>query len=150
MIFFLSESSLLFESTLIFRPLAGSFSSTSMSKQTIIVMGAPFSRLINYDTQKDVVYHTTIFYIPHGQRILAPIAGLFSRLFERLSSIRRFPVETEEDACFLSFRLRSFSTTDLRLQSPVFFASRHTNVEQYKSILSNKTHVFSTEGTLLS
>ena len=50
------------------------------------------------------------------------MAGLASRLFERLSSVCPFPVGTEEDACSLPFRLRSLSTAGLRPDTRVFFA----------------------------
>ena len=60
---------------------------------------------------------------PHWQGIFAPVAGLASRLVERLSSVCPFPVGTEEDACSLPFLHRSFSTAGLRLDTLVFFTS---------------------------
>ena len=73
--------------------------------------------------QEDVDGHTTIFLHLALQRqgILAPVAGLASRLVERLSSVCPFPVGTEEDACSLPFLLRSLFTAGLRLDFPVFF-----------------------------
>ena len=56
------------------------------------------------------------------RRLLALVAGLTSRLFERLSSVCPFPVGTEEDACSLPFRFRSLSTAGLRPDTPVFYA----------------------------
>ena len=75
-------------------------------------------------TREDADNHTTIFYIlpPRDKEFLALVAGLASRLFERLSSVCPVPVGTEEDACSLPFRLRSLSTAGLRLDTPVFFA----------------------------
>ena len=77
----------------------------------------------NYDTREDADIHTTMFYIlpPHRQGISALVAGLASRLFDRLSSVCPFPVGTEKDACSSPFRLRSLSTAGSRLDTPVFF-----------------------------
>ena len=58
---------------------------------------------------------------PHRQGILAPVAGLASRLFERLSSVCPFPVGTEEDAYSLPFPLGSLLfTTGLRPDTLAF------------------------------
>ena len=82
------------------------------------------------------------------QGILAPVAGLASRLVERLSSVCPFPVGIEEDACSLPFRLRSLSKAGLRLDTPVFFApsagvSRFPEACECRKLqesLLNKTH----------
>ena len=112
--FFLSQNRNCSLSTLFLRLLAGLLLTISMSIQATIAINASVSRLV-----------ITIFYIlpPHRQGILAPVAGLASRLFERLSSVCPFPVGTQEDACSSPFRLRSLSTAGLRPDTLAFSTS---------------------------
>ena len=102
------------------------FSSPSASRyRQYCCHGCTCFQTCNHDTLEDADNHTTILYIlsPHRQGILPLVAGLASRLVERLSSVRPFPVGTEEGACSLPFRLRSLLTAGLRLDIPVFFTS---------------------------
>ena len=119
-------------SALTFRPLAGFLLTICMSIQTIIAINAPVSRLL--------------------------VAGLASRLFERLSSVCPFPVGTEKDACSSPSAFACYSRlvwgwillcfSLLPLMSLGF--PWHANLENYKSLLLNKTHLPSTKSTLLS
>ena len=135
------------------------FSSPSVCRlQAIIAMDAPVSRLA-ITTHGRMPIITWRLSTPRRQGILAQIAGLASRLIERLSSVRPFPVGTEEDACPLPFRLCSLSTAVLRLDTHVFFAasadiSRFPEASECRkrqeSTFFNKTHLPSTETTLQS
>ena len=95
-------------STLFLRLLARFLLTISMSIQAIIAMDAPVSRLvITTHGRMPIITRRISTSCLHRQGILAPVAGLASGLFERLSSVRPFPVGTEEDPCPLPFRLRS-------------------------------------------
>ena len=111
--------------TLTVRPLAGFLFTISMSTHAIIAINAPASRLVvtTHGRMPTITRRFSTSCLHQRQGILAPVAGLASRLFERLSSVCLYPVGTEEDACSLPFRLRSLSTAGFEcwiLQ--VFFA----------------------------
>ena len=86
------------------------------------------------------------FYIfaPHRQGILAQVAGLASRLFERCRQSVLFPSLQKRMLTLLLFRLRSSTTAGLRLDTPVFFASL-----QESTLFEHDPFAF-TESTLLS